>query len=75
MMCWENVGNSEETILTGKEELNPRSDVKREVPSGAHTIGTLSTILTIIQFIFPQRLSRTPSDNNQQRLAIPLLQL
>jgi len=41
MMSWENVGNSEEAILTGKEELNPRSDVKREVPSGAYTIGTL----------------------------------
>jgi hypothetical protein len=35
--CWK----LEETILTGKEELNPRSDVKREVPGGAHTIGTL----------------------------------
>jgi len=42
MMLKKNVGNSEEAILTGKEELNPRNDVKREVPSGAHTIGTLS---------------------------------
>jgi len=41
MMLRKNVGNSEEAILTRKEELNPRSDVKREVPSGAHTTGTL----------------------------------
>ena len=37
----EKCGELEEAILTGKEELNPRSDVKREVPCGAYTMGTL----------------------------------
>jgi len=52
MMLKKNVGNSEEAILTRKEELNPRSDVKREVLRSAYTIETLWTILTLMQINF-----------------------